>query len=132
MPELGLLLGLAIISHKGPAGYAAARRLAGNGKSPVVLLLPAACVGLTAIPMALVQPPNIAVLNAAIFGFAASVSLHIAMDFFPRCEQGSEVGKVAALSDDVHALLDRLRTHAVASTALGALVVFVGWLVVTP
>jgi ZIP family zinc transporter len=132
MPNLGLLLGLAIVSHKGPAGYAAARRLAGRGKSPTVLLLPAAGVGLTAIPMALWTPPNSAVVNAAIFGFAAGVFLHVAMDFLPRCEQGSEVGKVAALSDDAHALLDKLRTHAVASTALGALAVFAAWLVVSP
>jgi ZIP family zinc transporter len=54
------------------------------------------------------------------------------MDFLPRCEQGSEVGKVAALSDDAHELLDRLRNHAVASTALGAGVVFVAWLLVGP
>ena len=132
MPDLGLLLGLAIVSHKGPTGYAAARRLAGRGKSATALLLPAAGVGLTAIPMALWTPPNAAVVNAAIFGFAAGVFLHVAMDFLPRCEQGSEVGEVAALSDDAHALLDRLRTHAVASTALGAIAVFVAWVVVTP
>jgi ZIP family zinc transporter len=132
MPELGLLLGLAIVSHKGPAGYAAARRLAGRGNSPTALLLPAAGVGLTAIPMALWTPPNSATVNAAIFGFAAGVFLHVAMDFLPRCEQGSEVGKVAALSDDAHELLDRLRNHAVASTALGAGVVFVAWLLVGP
>ena len=131
MPELGVLLGLAIVSHKGPAGYAAARRLASRGKPVSVLLLPAAGVGLTAIPMALFTPPNTAVLNAAIFGFAAGVFLHVAMDFLPRCEQGSEVGQVAALSEDAHALLDRLRTHAVVSTSLGAVAVFVAWLLVS-
>ncbi|MFC7226562.1 ZIP family metal transporter [Salinirubellus salinus] len=130
MPGLGLLLGLAIVSHKGPAGYAAARRLAGRGKSPAVLLFPAAGVGLTAIPIAFLTPPSTAAVNAAIFGFAAGVFLHVAMDFLPRCEQGSEVGEVAALSDDAHALLDRLRTHAVLSTSLGAAAVFVAWLAV--
>ena len=45
MPELGALLGLAIVSHKGPAGYAAARRLANAGRNPSVLLLPATGVG---------------------------------------------------------------------------------------
>jgi ZIP family zinc transporter len=131
MPELGLLLGLAIVSHKGPAGYAAARRLRKAGKPVSVLLLPAAGVGLTSIPAALVNPPSTPTLNAAIFGFAAGVFLHVAMDFLPRCEAGSEVGEVAALSGDAHALLDRLRTHAVVSTSLGALAVLVAFLAVS-
>jgi ZIP family zinc transporter len=128
MPELGLLLGLAIVSHKGPAGYAAARRLRKAGKPVTVLLLPAAGVGLTAIPAALVAPPAVPAIQGAIFGFAAGVFLHVAMDFLPRCEQGSEVGEVAALSQDAHALLDRLRTHAVLSTLLGGVAVFVAWI----
>ena len=131
MPELGLLLGLAIVSHKGPAGYAAARRLRAAGKPVTVLLLPAAGVGLTAIPAALVNPPAVPVVQGAIFGFAAGVFLHVAMDFLPRCEQGSEVGDVAALSEDGHALLDRLRTHAVASTLLGGVAVFLAWVAVS-
>ena len=131
MPELGLLLGLAIVSHKGPAGYAAARRLRAAGKPVTVLLLPAAGVGLTAIPAALVNPPAVPVVQGAIFGFAAGVFLHVAMDFLPRCEQGSEVGDVAALSEDAHALLDRLRTHAVASTLLGGVAVFLAWVAVS-
>jgi ZIP family zinc transporter len=131
MPELGLLLGLAIVSHKGPAGYAAARRLRVTGKPVSVLLLPAAGVGLTAIPAALVNPPAVPAIQAAIFGFAAGVFLHVAMDFLPRCEQGSEVGEVAALSGDAHALLDRLRTHAVLSTLLGGIAVFLAWVAVS-
>jgi ZIP family zinc transporter len=131
MPGLGLLLGLAIVSHKGPAGYAAARRLRRAGKPVSVLLLPAAGVGLTALPAAFLNPPSTPVVNAAIFGFAAGVFLHVAMDFLPRCEAGSEVGEVAKLSGDAHELLDRLRTHAVVSTSLGALAVFVAFLVVS-
>ncbi len=130
MPELGLLLGLAIVSHKGPAGYAAARRLAAGNRSPSVILLPAAGVGITAIPTALLDIPAIPALNAAVFGFAAGVFLHVAMDFLPRCEVGGEVGKVAQVADHAHELLDRLRLHAVASTALGGLAVFLAWLAV--
>ncbi|WP_254545328.1 ZIP family metal transporter [Halomarina pelagica] len=129
MPELGLLLGLAIVSHKGPAGYAAARRLADGGRSPLVLLVPAAGVGLTAIPAASVGLPSAPATNAAVFGFAAGIFLHVAMDFLPRCEVGSEVTEVAQISADDHRLLDRLRTHAVASTSLGAVVVFLAWVV---
>ncbi|WP_338729564.1 ZIP family metal transporter [Haladaptatus sp. DJG-WS-42] len=130
LPELGLVLGLAIVSHKGPAGYAAARRLAANDKSTSIILLPAAGVGITAILSGLVAFPESAQLNAAVFGFAAGIFLHIAMDFLPRCEVGGEVGEVAKLTDDAHALLDRLRVHAVISTSLGAFAVLLAWLAV--
>lgn len=130
LPELGLLLGLAIVSHKGPAGYAAAKRLDRSEKPVSVLLLPSAGVGLAAVPAALVNPPAAPVANAVVFGFAAGVFLHVAMDFLPECEVGGEVGEVANLGAGEHALLDRLRTHAVASTVLGGVAVFAAWLVV--
>ncbi|WP_336001916.1 ZIP family metal transporter [Halorientalis halophila] len=130
MPELGLLLGLAIVSHKGPAGYAAARRLANADRSASVILFPASGVGITAIPTALLDLPAIPAINAAVFGFAAGLFLHVAMDFLPRCEVGGEVGEVAQVSDHAHELLDRLRIHAVVSTSLGGLAVFAAWLAV--
>jgi ZIP family zinc transporter len=128
-PDLGLLLGLGVISHKGPAGYAAARRLSRAGKSASVLLLPAAGVGLAALPIALINPPESPIVNAAIFGFATGIFLHIAMDFLPECEIGSEIGNAIGQEEsaDVHAELDRLRVHAVVSTILGAGVVAIAW-----
>ena len=128
-PGLGALFGLAVVSHKAPAGYAAARRLASEGDSVTVLLLPASGMGIMAIIGGLLDPPSSAVVNALIFGFASGVFLHLAMDFLPRCELGSEVYEIAHASDDAHALLDRLRVHAVVSTTLGAFAVFAGWLV---
>jgi ZIP family zinc transporter len=130
MPELGVLLGLAIVSHKGPAGYAAANRLSEAGKPVASLLLPAAGVGLTAIPASMLPVPDIAAANAAIFGFAAGVFLHVAMDFLPSCEVGGEVDQVCGLSERSHELLDALRIHAVASTLLGGFAVFLAWLAV--
>jgi len=130
MPSLGLLLGLAIVSHKGPAGYAAARRLARADKSATALLLPAAGVGLTAIPIAFLSVPDLPAVNAVVFGFAAGIFLHVAMDFLPSCEAGSEIDEVCSLSESSHHLLDELRTHAVASTGIGAAVVFVAWALV--
>jgi ZIP family zinc transporter len=127
LPDLGLLLGLAIVSHKGPAGYAAARRLAMDEKSVSILLFPAAGVGLAAIPASVLPIPEIPALNAAIFGFASGIFLHVAMDFLPECEAGSEVGELASLAGDAHDRLDRLRVHAVASTALGGAAVVVLW-----
>jgi ZIP family zinc transporter len=130
MPDLGLLLGLAIVSHKGPAGYAAAHRLRESGEPVSALLLPAAAIGLTAIPSALLELPNAPAINGAIFGFAAGVFLHLAMDFLPSCEAGGEVDQVCSLSEHSHRRLDQLRSHAVASTAIGALAVFLAWWVV--
>jgi ZIP family zinc transporter len=131
LPELGLLLGVAIVSHKGPAGYAAARRLGGADRPIPVLLLPSAGVGLTAIPAALLQPPSTPVVNAAIFGFAAGVFLHVAMDFLPECEVGGDVSEAAGIDADGHdhAVLDRMRVHAVASTLCGAVAILLAWLV---
>jgi ZIP family zinc transporter len=132
MPGLGPTLGLAIVSHKAPAGYAAASRLLGDGRDWTVLLLPAAGVGIAALVASTLALPQPDPVRGVVFGFAAGVFLHVAMDFLPRCELGSEIhDAVSADADgDSHALLDRLRTHAVASTSLGGLAVFVAWLVV--
>ena len=130
MPELGALLGLAIVSHKGPAGYAAARRLVDAGRGPSILLLPATGVGVAGIASSLIALPAAGPVRGVVFGFAAGVFLHVAMDFLPRCEIGSEVHDLLSVSGDAHALLDRLRLHAVASTSIGGLVVLAAWLVI--
>jgi ZIP family zinc transporter len=131
MPDLGLLLGLAIVSHKGPAGYAAASRLVRDGRDVTTLLLPAVGVGLTAIVAASLQLPAAPAVRGIVFGFATGIFLHVAMDFLPRCELGSEIHDALAVDGDAHALLDRLRLHAVASTALGGLAVFLAWVVIS-
>ena len=128
MPELGPLLGLAIVSHKGPAGFAAANRLAGGKHGWTIMLLPAAGVGIAALLASIVQLPADATFRGVVFGFAAGVFLHVAMDFLPRCELGSEIHGLLDTDGDAHALLDRLRGHAVASTMLGGAAVFVAWL----
>ena len=127
--EVSLLLGLAIVSHKGPAGYAAATRLARSATHWSILLVPAAGVGLGGVLAATVALPAGGAVRGLVFGFATGVFVHVAMDFLPRCEMGSEVHE--ALAEDDHALLDRLRLHAVASTGLGGLVVFLGWVAVS-
>jgi len=130
MPSLGLLLGLAIVSHKGPAGYAAARRLQRDGRPAAVLSLPAAAVGLTAIPTAILPVPEQQVLSTVVFGFAAGIFLHVAMDFLPKCDTGSEIDQVLSMEENSHQLLDQLRTHAAGSTLTGSLAVAAAWIVV--
>ena len=129
MPELGMLLGLAIVSHKGPAGYAAGHRLKREGTPVSRLLLPASAVGLAGLLAGLLDFPSTSVANAFILGFATGVFLHVAMDFLPRCELGSEIHQAAGLKGDDHHLLDQLRLHAVLSTVLGGFAVFAAWLV---
>ncbi len=130
VPELGLLLGLSIVSHKGPAGYAAANRYVARGGDWRAVLLPAAGVGITALGASFVALPTDAAVRGVVFGFAAGVFFHVATDFLPRCELGSEIHDALAVDGDAHALLDRLRTHAVVSTTLGGVAVFLAWLVV--
>jgi len=137
MPTLGLMLGLAIVSHKGPAGYAAATRLCRNGRAASVLLVPSAAVAVTAVPVGLLSPPTSPITQALIFGIATGIFLHVALDFLPQCEIGSELLESAGWSeqppqadsgfDDHHYLLDRLRLHAVASTVMGGGVIFLAW-----
>jgi len=130
MPELGPLLGVAIVSHKGPAGYAAADRLSRKGRSWLPILIPAAGVGVIAVLSSAVALPASPAVRGLVFGFATGVFLHVAMDFLPRCELGSEIHEALAVDGDAHALLDRLRLHAVGSTVVGGLVVVLAWSVV--
>jgi ZIP family zinc transporter len=130
MPSLGPILGLAIASHKGPAGYAAASRLVREKRNPTLLLLPSAGLGIAAVLVSLVQLPASAPIRGVVFGFASGMFLHVAMDFLPQCEIGSEIHDLLSVSGDAHTVLDRLRTHAVASTLLGGVAVFLAWLLV--
>ncbi|HYW35859.1 MAG TPA: hypothetical protein VE868_10665 [Balneolaceae bacterium] len=90
MPGLSLLLGIAIISHKAPAGYAAARYLNAKEENPWLLLLPACGIGLTALPVSMIDLPGIALLNASIFGLATGIFFHVAFNFL-RSSMSSEI-----------------------------------------
>jgi len=132
MPSLTSILGLAMISHKGPAGYAAARRLAADGRSVVTLLLPAAAVGLIALPIGIVGFSPSTMVRGLFFGIAAGVFLHVAVDMLPECTVGSDTCPVdqGDHTSDVHRQLDRLRIHAAVSAIIGAAAVALAWNVV--
>ena len=132
MPALGPTLGLAIVSHKAPAGYAAARRLRRHGQSVLPLVLPAAAVGLAALPMGLVDPPSMSGLHALVFGGATGIFLHLAIDFLPRCEWRHGFRPFTEDGADPHGEPEEkhvhwLRWQAVASTLLGGAVVVAAW-----
>ncbi len=121
--SVGVTLGLAIVSHKAPAGYAAATRYDGDWRA---VLVPAAALGIVGVAAAQVALPANAPVRGVVFGFATGVFLHVAMDFLPQCEIGSEIHD--AMDGGDHAALDRLRLQAVAATTLGAAVVVLAWL----
>ncbi|MFB6114332.1 MAG: ZIP family metal transporter [Halodesulfurarchaeum sp.] len=126
--DIGLLFGLAIASHKGPAGYASVKRLIRQNLPSSTVLVPASAFGIAAISMATLDLPGNPILNALIFGFGAGIFLHVAMDFTPECEIGGEIYQISNVSTDDHMLLDRLRLHVLASMSTGALVVIGLWL----
>jgi ZIP family zinc transporter len=131
MPSLTSVLGLVMIAHKAPAGYAAARRLADRGRSVTTLLLPAAAVGLVALPVGVVgfSPPSS--LRGLLFGVAAGVFLHVAVDLLPECTAGSETCPVDDdYAGDSHQLQDRLRRHAAVSAIVGGAAVVLAWALV--
>jgi len=129
MPNLGILLGIAIVTHKGPAGYAAARRLAMRGNSPLLLLLPASALGLAALPVSMIHISANAIIYALIFGFATGIFFHVAIDFLPECEMGGNIHQDTDLDHDEHHKLDRYRRWAVLTTFIGGILVFAAWFV---
>ena len=136
LPGLGLVLGLAIVSHKGPGGYSIARRLKRleDKKDVLVLLTPSSSVGVMAILTNYFGIPAIPSLHGLVFGFSAGIFLHVALDFLPRCQHGSEIYEIVESetdeSDELHThseILDKLRVHSVVSTLLGLGVIAAAW-----
>ncbi|WP_327054115.1 ZIP family metal transporter [Halomicrococcus gelatinilyticus] len=130
MPSLTSVLGVALVAHKAPAGYAAARRLADQRRSVGALLLPAAAVGLVALPVGILGIAPNSGLQGLFFGVAAGVFLHVAVDLLPECTTGSESCPAGSFDGDVHAFRDRLRAHAATSAVVGAAAVVAAWWVV--
>lgn len=125
LPTVSVLLGIAIISHKMPAGYMIADRLKRDGKQYWnALLLPAAAVAVTALlsfnfPLQLSEA-----VKALFFGFSTGIFLHVALDFMPDPEPESHLRKLLhAEEDPMHEELDEIRIHSVVSTIAGAAVI---------
>ncbi|MFB6284268.1 MAG: ZIP family metal transporter [Halobacteria archaeon] len=139
LPELGLVLGLAIVSHKGPGGYSIAQRINKMNGDVMILLVPASAVGVMAIITNYLGIPKIPSLDGLVFGFSAGIFLHVALDFLPRCGHGSEIYEAVETEvkedcpddhdqDHDHSeVLDRLRIHSVLSTVVGLIVILVAW-----
>ncbi len=130
LPALGLLLGIAIVSHKAPAGYAVSKRLSVQGMPASLIIIPACALGLAALPLSLIDVPENTVINAIIFGIATGIFFHVAMDFLPECEVGGNIHRQSNLDSHEHYRLDKYRNWAVINTFAGGLIVFLVWWVI--
>jgi ZIP family zinc transporter len=127
LPSLTPLFGYGIVAHKLPAGFGGAEALDRDGLPVWVMALPAAAVGLAAVPLSLATPDLGPIVKAVFYGVSTGVFAHVALDMIPECTGGGSGhghghGTVAC---DPHA--DRNRHHAVASTVAGAGILFVAW-----
>lgn len=125
LPTVSILLGIAIVSHKMPAGYMIADRLKRDGKQYWnAILIPATGVAVAALlsynfPLQLGQG-----FKALFFGFSTGIFLHVALDFIPDPEPESHLRKLLHEGEDpVHEEMDDIRVHSVLSTITGAAVI---------
>ena len=94
-------------------------------------ILPAAAVGLVALPVGIVGIAPSPVVRGLLFGAAAGVFLHVAVDLLPECTAGSDTCPVDAVREsDEHRTRDRLRAHAAGSAIGGGVAVALAWALV--
>ncbi|MFC7132449.1 MULTISPECIES: ZIP family metal transporter [Salinibaculum] len=125
LPSLTPLFGYGIVAHKLPAGFSGAETLDRDDLPLVVMALPAAAVGLVAIPLSISTPALGSVIKALFYGVSTGVFAHVAIDMIPECSGGGSGhghGEVACGPQP-----DTQRRHAVFSTLSGAGALFVVW-----
>jgi ZIP family zinc transporter len=130
LPSLTPLFGYGVVAHKLPAGFGGAIALDRDDLPAVVMALPAAAVGLAAIPVSVVTPDLGPVVRAVFYGISTGVFAHVALDMIPECHGGGE-GHGHGGESVCSAEADAQRRHAVASTIAGAGVLFLAWLLVS-
>ncbi|QKQ98102.1 ZIP family metal transporter [Candidatus Nanohaloarchaea archaeon] len=132
MPSAALTLGLAIVSHKLPAGYMVADRLKRDRESFwMKLLLPASGIGAMASLVNIFSVSLGTTSRALFFGFSAGIFLHLALDFIPNPEPESHLRKILTGDEDPHHHeLDEITIHCLASTIIGAAVIILAALTV--
>lgn len=122
---VSVVLGIAIVSHKFPAGFSVVRRIEHNWW----VLYPAVIFGVVCLSSFFVVPMLSGSTSELIFGVAAGVFIHLAMDFLPECESG-DIYEVVDSSENEHEVLDRLRYHAFASVIVGSGIVIGLWVLI--
>ncbi|WP_135665134.1 ZIP family metal transporter [Halorhabdus rudnickae] len=128
LPNLSVLFGFGVLAHKFPAGFTGSETLRQSGLPRVVMVVPAAAVAISAIPLSMLTPPLSPIVKAVFFGVSTGVFAHVAIDMLPEC---SHVGSHADSSG--HGTIqcsrdaNRIRQYAVVSTLAGAGAIFVLW-----
>lgn len=126
LPSLTALFGYGIVAHKLPAGFSGAVTLRRDEIPVLVMVLPAAAVGLAAVPLSLATPTLGTTSKAVFYGISTGVFAHVALDMIPECGGG---GPSHGYGDSVCSPdVDWQRYHAVASTMTGAFALFALWL----
>jgi ZIP family zinc transporter len=125
LPELTPLFGYGVVAHKLPAGFGGAEALDRDGLPVAVMALPAAAVGLAAVPLSVATPALGPAVKAAFYGVSTGVFAHVALDMIPECTGGGSGHGHGGVTCGPDA--DRSRHHAVASTVTGTAVIFLAW-----
>lgn len=129
LPSLTPVFGYGVVAHKFPAGVGGAVSLDRDGLPTIVMALPAAAVGLAAVPLSLATPTLSPLVTAVFYGISTGVFAHVALDLIPDCSgggSGHDHGSAAVCSPEQ----DRHRVHAVVSTLSGVVVLLLAWLAV--
>lgn len=125
-PEISLILGIAIVSHKGPAGYNMAQKLVKEKDSIKYVIYPAIGIGLGSIPTRMISYSLNPLLEAFLFAIATGIFIHLSMDFLPNCEKEEDIIKHSNCDD--HAKIDKYRFQASLSTFIGGILILFLWL----
>ncbi|MFB6085874.1 MAG: ZIP family metal transporter [Halodesulfurarchaeum sp.] len=128
LPQLSALFGFGILAHKFPAGFTGSESVKQSGLPTVVMVIPAAAVAISAIPLAVLTPPLGPVVKAVVYGISTGVFAHVAIDMLPRCSHGgSHADSTGHGSIQCSRDLHRTKLSAVASTFLGAGTILFLW-----
>lgn len=129
IPSLSPLFGYGIVAHKLPAGFSGTEALEKDGLSTAVMVLPAAIVGIAAIPLSIATPDLGPVVKAIFYGISTGIFAHVALDMIPECTGGGSGHGHGHGHDTVTCEpdADRQRRHAVGSTVIGAALIFLLW-----
>lgn len=127
MPKLSIVVGVAIILHKGPAAYAAACRLKEKGSSPLPLLIPSCATGLAALSISLINMHGTPIANALIDGLAAGIFFHIGLDFLPAYKTDTEIERNSDIKKTSHVPFKTLQVGNILTIFAGGFVVFALW-----
>lgn len=118
-PDLSIILGLSIISHKLPASYSILIELKNNKN---IIIIPSVSLGISSIITykLLNTIPN----RVTLLGLSAGILLHLSMDFLISCQKGAYVK-----SED-HKEKDKQRILSTISIVIGSIIIYLLYILI--